>query len=120
MTHTVYYTKPTKIRSLETYKRRMKEIVFGQIRNLYRKERLLNPLFWVFAIWYIPLSCMYESLCWVEAIFDTLLLPFALIPVIRIIPNFIQMFIFYFTAAVGCFCVDQTYQLDDNKNEPYE
>lgn len=116
MYYNVRVTVPTKIVSLQTYKRRIREIVSGQLRGLFSPLRFKSWFFWLFSIFYIPCSIWYFAFCLLEIIADSVLLPISLIPKVRIISYAIQLIIWSFTSAVGCFSfIDQTYNLKDKE-----
>lgn len=112
MYYTVRMTPPTRVVSIDTYKRRIKEIVFGQIKNLFNPAKLLSWYFWLFAIFFIPCSIIFLVCCLAEIIIDTIFLPLSLIPYVRVISLAAQLVIWSLTIAIGCFsCTDLTYNV---------
>ncbi len=104
---------PTNIKSVTTYKRRMREIVCGQMKNVFAKGRFMSPFFWLFCIVFIPLSVVYLFGCIMEIFVDTFLFPLSLIPILRVIPTAARIAVWSLTVAVGCFsCVDMVYEVD--------
>lgn len=113
MYYNVRMTPPTRVVSIDTYKRRIKEIVCGQLKNLFNPIKLKMIYFWLFAIIFIPCSLWYLCCCLAEIIIDTILLPLALIPYVRFISLTTQVIIWSLGIAIGCFsCTDLTYSID--------
>lgn len=109
-------TPPTNIESVATYRQRMREIIYGQMKNVFAKGRFISPFFWLFCIVFIPLSLVYLFGCIMEIFVDTLLFPLSLIPVVRVIPTAVRIAVWSLTVAVGCFsCVDMVYMVGENK-----
>lgn len=103
-------TIPTKIRSVETYRDRIGEIVFGQLKNAFDPYKLANIFFWVLCLLAIPMTIIYAALCLFEIVIDTVLLPISLIPFVRAIPMAIETIVWSAQAAIGYFsCTDQVY-----------
>lgn len=115
MYYRVEFTRPTlKFENIDDYKDRVIEIVKGQIGELVRPYRFLNPVFWIFCIFYIPFSFIYAALSIVELLADTILLPFHLIPYVRVIPMFISIIIWAATLSIGVFsCVNLQYDVNE-------
>lgn len=112
MYYTVRMTPPTRVVSIDTYKRRIKEIVLGQIKNLFNPAKLLSWYFWVFAVFFIPCSIIYLICCLGEIVIDTIFLPLSLIPYVRFISLAAQVLIWSLSNAIGCFsCTDLTYNV---------
>lgn len=106
-------TPPTNIKSVETYRQRMREIIYGQMRNVFAKGRFMSGFFWLLAVFFIPLSVLYLFGCILEILFDTILFPLSLVPVVRIIPTAVRIAVWSLTVAIGCFsCVDMVYDID--------
>lgn len=106
-------TSPTNIKSVATYRQRIREIIYGQMRNVFAKSRFMNVFFWLLAVFFIPLSVLYLCGCILEILFDTILFPLSLVPVVRIIPTVVRIAIWSLTVAIGCFsCVDMVYDMD--------
>lgn len=106
-------TPPTRVVSINTYKQRIKEIVLGQIKNLFNPAKLLSWYFWLFAVFFIPFSLIYLSCCLAEIIIDTVFLPLSLIPYVRFLSLTAQVLIWSLSIAIGCFsCTDLTYSID--------
>lgn len=106
-------TKPTKINSIETYKRRMREIIKGQLKGLVKKERFINPFFWILVFYVVPLNLCYAVLSLLEIVVNTLLLPIYLIPYLRGIAMFITIIIWSLGITIGRISlVDLTYSID--------
>lgn len=106
-------TPPTNIKSVATYRQRMREIIYGQMRNVFAKGRFMNVFFWLLAVFFIPLSVLYLFGCVLEILFDTILFPLSLVPVVRIIPTAVRIAVWSLTVAIGCFsCVDMVYDID--------
>lgn len=106
-------TPPTNIKSVASYRRRMCEIICGQMRNVFAKGRFMSVFFWLLAVFFIPLSVIYLFGCVVEIVFDTILFPLSLVPVVRIIPTAVRIAIWSLTVAIGCFsCIDMVYDID--------
>ena len=115
-------TTPTKIECVADYKERIYEITHGQMRNIVLKERLLNPFFWLFSVFTIPMSVAYFLLCVCEIIVDTILLPFSCIPYIRAIPFLVSVLVWSVGVAVGVFSIvpltyDVNYRPKKSKKE---
>lgn len=105
-------TTPTKIESVDSYERRIDEIIYGQMNNVIRKERFMSPFFWLFAILFIPLSVVYLIICICEIITDTVLLPLFCVPYVRIIPFIVSSIIWGIGVAIGIFAlVPLTYDI---------
>ncbi|MBE5738714.1 MAG: hypothetical protein E7354_03205 [Clostridiales bacterium] len=113
MYYNVRMTPPTRVVSIDTYKRRIKEIVYGQLKNLFNPMKLRSWYFWLFAIFFIPCSLIYLCCCLAEIVVDTIFLPLALIPYVRFISLTAQVIIWSLGIAIGCFtCTDLTYSID--------
>lgn len=113
MYYTFETTVPTKINSVKTYKERVKEIFFGQLKNVFEPARFANIFFWLICFLTIPMSLMYIVFCFAEIVFDTLFFPLLIVPYLRVIPYFITMLIYGFGAAIGLFAmVPLTYEKD--------
>ena len=106
-------TPPTNIKSVATYRQRMREIIYGQMRTIFAKGRFMNVFFWLLAVFFIPLSVLYLFGCVLEILFDTILFPLSLVPIVRIIPTAVRIAVWSLTVAIGCFsCVDMVYDID--------
>lgn len=113
MLYTYEITPPTNIKSVATYRQRMREIIYGQMRNVFAKGRFMNVFFWLLAVFFIPLSVLYLFGCVLEILFDTILFPLSLVPIVRIIPTVMRIAVWSLTVAIGCFsCVDMVYDID--------
>lgn len=112
MRYNIEFTPLTKIKSWSTYKRRVREIFLGQIKNLFSPARFMNWFFWLFAIFFIPCSLIFFALSIVEFLLDTIFLPLFLIPIIRVLPFAIELIVWSLTVAIGRFSfVDLTYDI---------
>ncbi len=119
MFYQVSYTQPTlKIKRVEDYKARVKEIVFWQIKDtLSLKWTAFTSLFeirsledfflaafmFLFSLLALPFAIVYLALCVVELALDSLLLPLYLIPVVRILPTVVCVAVWATSFAVGIF-----------------
>ena len=117
MLYEVKFTMPTlKIKTVDDYKERVREILFWQIKDtaiskiagfdillhLTCLEDFLIAIF--FIMWSaitLPFAIAYIALCIVELLAVTLLLPLFLVPVIRIIPTAIEIAFWSCSVAVG-------------------
>ena len=119
MYYTYEVTAPTKIKSIESYKERIFEIVHGQMRNIVLKERFSSPFFWLLSVIFIPMSVVYFLLCLCEIVVDTVLLPLSCVPIIRGITFVISTTVWALCVAIGIFAlVPLTYNVDYySKNE---
>ena len=113
------WTKPTlQIACFDDYKERMDEIFSWQIHDSYTlKVTCLTALFdvhsvkdfftalllTIFGLVTMPIFILYFLLCLGEAVLDTLLLPFFLIPIVRLLPTAIVYLYWTVTAFVGFF-----------------
>ena len=115
MYYTFETTVPTKIESIDDYDTRLNEIIYGQMGNVFLKERFMTPFFWVFAILFIPLSVAYLVICVAEILVDTILLPISCAPKIRGIAFIISSIVWGLGAAVGIMAlVPLTYDVARN------
>lgn len=101
MYYTYDVTMPTKIESVDTYKERVYEIVYGQMKNVVMKERLLHPFFLILSPVFIPLSLIYLAVCLCEIVVDTILLPLFCIPYIRGIAFLVSAIVWALGICVG-------------------
>lgn len=113
MYYQIEYTKPTLIiKNVYEYKKRIREIVLGQLKELITPTRFMNVFFWLFSIFYIPFSLIYATLSLLEIIVDSILLPFSLVPIITYIPTIIRTLLWSLTLSIGVFsCVNLAYDL---------
>lgn len=107
-------TKPTKINSIETYKRRVGEIIKGQLKGLVNKARFINPFFWLLIFYVVPLNLCYAVLSLLEIVVNTILLPIYLIPYLRGLAMFITIIVWSLGVTIGRISlVDLTYEIDE-------
>jgi len=111
MYYTIDVTRPTRVQSIETYKKRNKEIVFGQLRNTFLKEKFQTFFFWLLCVFIVPFMLVYSLLCLLEIVVNTILLPISLVPYLRGITLVIQALIWGLEVAIGYFSLTpQTYE----------
>lgn len=120
MFYTIETTVPTKITSIETYKDRIREIVKGQMKNVFAPYRFKMIMFWLLLFLTVPMSIVYLLSCLFEIVFDTIFLPIFLVPYLRGVPFVVSMLIYGFGVAVSLFAlIPAVYDKDDlvKKNE---
>ena len=117
MFYEVNFTMPSlNIKTVEDYKERVSEILLWQIKDtaaskaagflMLIQPRSLEDLFLsaIFILWglvTLPFAIAYIAICLLELAVETLLLPFLLIPGVRIVPFSLVIIIWSLSIAVG-------------------
>lgn len=117
MFYEVKFTMPTlKIKNVDDYKERVKEILFWQIKDtvlikatgfvsLFQSRSLedfgFSLFMMIWSLFTLPFVIVYIALCLFELFFDTIFLPLFFVPIIRILPIAITILIWSSTATIG-------------------
>ena len=117
MSNEIFFTVPTlKILTVADYKERVNEILFWQIKETFTnkisgltiifqsksiEDFLLSLLVLAWTIITLPFTLVYFTLCLIDLMAITILLPLYLIPVVRILPITVETLIWSLSIAIG-------------------